>query len=86
MPSAIVGDLDSTRGEVLQYYISRGVTVVHDEDQENSDIEKTLKLITQNVPSEKYLIIAYGTFSGRIDQTIATMNTLMKFNLNWKNK
>jgi len=56
IPDHIVGDLDSSTKEVLEHYKKKGVAVVHDPDQESSDLHKALNLV------KKIEILPNGVF------------------------
>ena len=45
VPDAICGDLDSARGEVLDYYRARGAAIARDGDQDTNDLDKCLSLL-----------------------------------------
>ena len=43
IPSNIVGDLDSIRPEVHEYYRSHGTKIIKDDDQNEIDFDKSLR-------------------------------------------
>jgi len=81
LPDLIKGDLDSLRPDVREYYASKGVPVVEDEDQDSTDLMKCVAAITEKEEKEKqgqYEIIILGGLAGRLDQTIHTLSYLHK--------
>ncbi|KAG6917006.1 hypothetical protein DXG01_004271 [Tephrocybe rancida] len=81
LPDVIKGDLDSIREDVRSYYASLGVPVVHDEDQDSTDLMKCVGAIQEKECRElgaKYDIVLLGGLSGRLDQTIHTLSYLHK--------
>ncbi|XP_030829126.1 thiamin pyrophosphokinase 1-like [Strongylocentrotus purpuratus] len=79
VPDIVSGDFDSVREEVVQYCKERGSDVIHTPDQNSTDFTKCLKIVV-NIVKKKSLavdsIVVFGAFGGRIDQTIANINTL----------
>lgn len=55
IPDHIIGDLDSAKKEVLEYYKHKGVAIVHESDQDSTDLQKALNLL------KKIEIIPDGT-------------------------
>lgn len=47
LPNYIVGDLDSLRKDVLEYYRSRGTDIIKIDDQDTTDLEKSYNLLSQ---------------------------------------
>ncbi|KAL4268579.1 Thiamine pyrophosphokinase [Pleurotus pulmonarius] len=80
LPDLIKGDLDSARPEVLEYYGSKDVPVVHDRDQDSTDLMKCVAALTEleNRENVQYDLIILGGLSGRLDQTIHTLSYLHK--------
>ena len=86
MPHAVVGDFDSIKAEVLQYYKEKGAKVYHDKSQDDSDLEKCLKHLNKKIDEEKlynkgkfYRILITGGFGGRMDHTLNNIHILHKF-------
>ena len=48
MPHIIIGDMDSIRPEVRQYYEERGSKILYNKDQETSDLEKCVYYVFEN--------------------------------------
>lgn len=73
-----MGDLDSIRDDVQQYYESIGIPVEHDPDQNSTDFTKSLKLIrrTQDFGQYNSSTIVFGGLGGRPDQAFAQMHQL----------
>ncbi|KAG6816296.1 hypothetical protein H0H87_007179 [Tephrocybe sp. NHM501043] len=80
LPDIIKGDLDSLRDDVRLFYTSLGVPIVHDEDQDSTDLMKCVGAIEEKEISEstKYDIVILGGLAGRLDQTIHTLSYLHK--------
>jgi thiamine pyrophosphokinase len=79
-PDLIKGDLDSLRQDVQEYYSSKGVPVLHDPDQDSTDLMKCVKALEEKEATEghKYELIILGGLSGRLDQTVHTLAYLHK--------
>ncbi|KAF7796631.1 hypothetical protein EIP86_007813 [Pleurotus ostreatoroseus] len=52
IPDLIKGDLDSLRADVREYYEAKGVTVVHDRDQDSSDLMKCITALSEKEKAE----------------------------------
>ncbi|KAJ7650346.1 thiamine pyrophosphokinase, partial [Roridomyces roridus] len=81
LPDLVKGDLDSIREDVKEFYLSQGVPVVHDPDQDSTDLMKCVDAIREKEVQEQggeYDIILLGGLSGRLDQTIHTLSYLFK--------
>lgn len=76
IPTAIVGDFDSLRADVKDYYQSRGVFVLKDPDQYGTDLEKCIAYLPKRLPDQ--LIVIVGITGGRMDHTAANVNALYK--------
>lgn len=77
VPTCIVGDFDSIRSEVREWYEARGTTVVKRLDNSENDFEKAMQL-TESIRTEHELpVVVIGGFAGRIDQTLGNLNTLI---------
>lgn len=69
-PDAIIGDLDSL--EDRSAWEALGVPVVHDLDQDTTDLEKCLARI------EAPMILAAGFLGARFDHSLAALHALLK--------
>ena len=94
-PSLIVGDLDSLRDDVKNYYLQRQVPLIDlSHDQDSTDLEKCLNYLQANVmgplqasssgqeveqEEDQPLILVLGAFGGRLDHTISNINVLYQF-------
>ena len=45
LPTHIIGDLDSAKLDIIDYYAERGVKVVKDIDEDHNDFEKSMNLL-----------------------------------------
>ncbi|KAG6861035.1 hypothetical protein C0995_004738 [Termitomyces sp. Mi166 len=81
LPDLIKGDLDSIRDDVRSFYQSLGVPVVHDADQDSTDLMKCVSAIEEKESGRldvEYDIVILGGLAGRLDQTIHTLSYLHK--------
>jgi thiamine pyrophosphokinase len=86
LPHALVGDFDSIRDDIMQYYKAKEVGVFHDESQDDSDLEKCLKHLQRKIteeklytPSKYFRVIITGGFGGRMDHTLNNIHIIHKF-------
>nr|XP_054751529.1 thiamin pyrophosphokinase 1-like [Lytechinus pictus] len=79
IPDVISGDFDSVRKEVVELCKEKGSDVIHTPDQNYTDFTKCLNIVV-NIIKQKSLkvdsIMVFGAFGGRLDQTLANINTL----------
>ncbi|EIM90925.1 thiamine pyrophosphokinase Thi80 [Stereum hirsutum FP-91666 SS1] len=81
LPDLIKGDLDSLRDDVKDYYTSKGVPIITDEDQYSTDLMKcisSLEEIEKRSTAPDDVVVLLGGLSGRLDQTIHTLSYLHK--------
>eukprot|EP00128_Syssomonas_multiformis_P002516 Colp12_sorted_trinity150504_noHs@23038 len=86
LPDFIVGDLDSLREDVRQYYASKGVDIVHRPCQNAHDLSKAITHLVEEGAKkgiEWEYIYVIGGLGGRFDQTMATINTLFRHTGSW---
>lgn len=81
IPKCLIGDLDSARPEVLDFYAHRGVEVIKDEDQDHNDLDKALKYIAAvyNEAASSRTVLVVGGFGGRFDQEMSSIQALFKW-------
>ncbi|EGG01497.1 uncharacterized protein MELLADRAFT_92108 [Melampsora larici-populina 98AG31] len=84
-PDFIKGDLDSIEESVKDYYSGLGVKICLDRDQDSTDLGKCLALV-QEIERERegdelVWVLIHGGIGGRLDQTIHTLHTLLKLEL-----
>ncbi|KAG6329796.1 hypothetical protein ID866_9295 [Astraeus odoratus] len=53
IPDLIKGDLDSLRADVRDHYVSKGVTVIQDHDQDSTDLMKCIQFIQEKEAKEE---------------------------------
>lgn len=89
LPHIVIGDLDSISSSVLEHCKINGVRIVHDSNQEKSDISKGLCWTHQNYPDSQVYVI--GVEIGRYDHHLAAYSALFECNSsaililnNWK--
>merc|ERR1712107_152237 len=78
IPDAIVGDLDSVRQNVFDYFINKGTKKVLIEDQNDNDFHKGLTYLL-NLNTASNYIICWGAFGDRFDHEMSGLNILYKF-------
>ncbi|KDN38508.1 Thiamin pyrophosphokinase, partial [Tilletiaria anomala UBC 951] len=79
-PNEIVGDLDSLRPEVRQFFEQRGTQIVQRPSQYATDLQKSIQR-AEDMEEESggWLrgdLLIYGGLSGRFDQTCHTLHVL----------
>lgn len=81
-PDVIVGDLDSARPEVIEFFRARGTQVIKEEDQDTTDMMKATEYVNKCCKGGNLdvdMIIFYGAFGGRFDQELGNINTLYQY-------
>uniref|UniRef100_A0A0N5AD14 Thiamine diphosphokinase n=1 Tax=Syphacia muris TaxID=451379 RepID=A0A0N5AD14_9BILA len=82
LPHMICGDFDSVTAENLQFFNSKGVTVQATQDQDFTDMCKALRIIAEEINTGRIKaesVIVLGGLSGRIDHTLSSFNSLLRF-------
>jgi len=86
IPHALVGDFDSIRSDVFEYYKGKDVQTFHDKCQDDSDLEKCLRHLQNKFQDEIlvnktkfYKILITGALGGRLDHTLNNIHILHKF-------
>lgn len=74
-PDFIIGDFDSARPEVLDYY-KNSVRIIKVSRQNDTDVEKCLKYAIKNKFSEAVLT---GVTGDRLDHTFCNLGIVVKF-------
>jgi len=80
IPNYIVGDLDSSNSTVIDHYKRKAVDVVHEADQETTDLQKALTLIKKletGIPHETITI--FGGLGGCFSHQLANVNNLFHY-------
>eukprot|EP01083_Nonionella_stella_P113425 334374_1 len=81
--SAIVGDFDSIRKDVREFYTSEGVECREEKAQDSTDLDKCLEYLHQNSGNDGQkspsTVVAYGAFGGRFDHEMAAVQSLFTF-------
>ncbi len=75
IPKFIIGDLDSIKAEVLEFYKNQ-TEVIKISSQDDTDIEKTIKFLMDRNYTELVIISATGE---RLDHSIGNLSILLKF-------
>ncbi|GLC37917.1 hypothetical protein PLESTB_001502700 [Pleodorina starrii] len=87
LPDVVLGDLDSLRPDVRQYYVQHGVPFMDmSYDQDTNDLTKAISLIEERFirpdpdPNpDRHQILVLGALGGRLDHTLANLNVLHMF-------
>ncbi|KAI1730669.1 ATPase family associated with various cellular activities (AAA) domain-containing protein [Ditylenchus destructor] len=75
-PQVIAGDFDSILPSVRSYFSDKS-NIVHIEDQNYTDLTKTLRLLRDSPEIECSLVILFGGFHGRFDHVLGALNSLL---------
>ncbi len=86
-PSVIIGDFDSVSPETLTYFGNRGSIIIHEGDQDNTDLDKALKYIqlryivhpVRTRSQYVYILGTVGSHEGRLDQFVAAIRSMYVF-------
>lgn len=86
VPNALIGDFDSVRPDVIEYYRNKGVHILHDHVQNDTDLEKCIRHLEKRLQddsiftSEKaFKIIITGGFGGRVDHMLNNIHVLHRY-------
>ncbi|KAL6080179.1 thiamine pyrophosphokinase, variant 2 [Balamuthia mandrillaris] len=83
VPDFIIGDLDSARDDVLDYYTNtKGTQLLRVAEQETTDLDKCIRTIweLENKRSVHYkYIYIFGGFGGNFTQELSNLNVLYKY-------
>ena len=89
MPDYIVGDFDSIRPEVQEFYKNKGVKIFKRVDVDTTDLEKCLYVSLEKIgefdsgieceQNKKFSIIILGASGGRIDHTFSAYSQVHKY-------
>lgn len=70
---SIIGDLDSLRPEIRDYYESKKVMITHNSCQDTNDFMKGIHLANE---LKMMSLVSIGTLGGRIDQELCNINAI----------
>lgn len=76
IPSHIVGDLDSLRPEVRNWFEAKGTVVLQDSSENSHDFQKSLEVAAHVRAEDELPTVVLGGYGGRMDQTLGNLNTL----------
>lgn len=76
LPKMIIGDLDSIDSKILNHYRKTGVQVQKLSRQNDTDLEKALKLV---VKLNYARVIVFGFSGRRFDHTLSNLSNAIKF-------
>jgi thiamine pyrophosphokinase len=81
IPDYIIGDLDSTSSDILEFFKNKKTKIIKDNNQNKTDMELAISLAESLNPNE---ILILGAIGYRIDHTIANILCLNKIKSNIK--
>lgn len=79
-PDEIIGDLDSLREDVREFFVTLGTKIIHRPSQYSTDLQKSLQRL-EDLEDDFLLearrdVVIHGGLSGRFDQTNHTLHVL----------
>ena len=78
VPDAIVGDLDSVRRDVLEYYERHNVAVFRVKEQDDDDLHKAVTYIRRKYETMTTIVVL-GGLGGNLTQELANFNVFYNF-------
>ncbi|KAL6968498.1 cAMP-dependent protein kinase subunit [Sarracenia purpurea var. burkii] len=82
-PDVIMGDMDSIRREVIDFYTNLGTEIIDEShDQDTTDLHKCVAFIrdcTPNIEKSNLCILVTGALGGRFDHEVGNINVLCRF-------
>lgn len=75
----IIGDLDSLRPDVKQFWSDTGCEIIHDSDQYSTDFTKAVRHLRKLQGSQVQDVVCLGGLGGRVDQGLSTLHHLYIF-------
>lgn len=83
LPDVIVGDLDSVRDEVIEYYkTEHHIPVLQDQDNYATDFHKSLHYLTTTYTIQQchtMIVLVHNGIGGRFDQQMGCIHTLYRY-------
>lgn len=80
IPHVIKGDFDSIRPEVRKYYETAGSQVIHDSNQDTTDLQKALSAVNLSARRDDRirdaLLVIVGGLGGNISQELSNFNCM----------
>jgi len=81
IPNYIKGDFDSVSQSVLDFYEQRGATIIHDSNQDTTDLEKCMELVSEYEVQHSIkfrTVLVVGSLGGSFTHEMANCNVLYK--------
>jgi thiamine pyrophosphokinase len=81
-PDVVIGDLDSIRTSVEEFFRANGVKILRMDNEDLTDLDKALDFLTSLIPSHDQLVAivgSVGSHEGRIDQMFAVIQTMFRY-------
>ena len=76
LPDAVIGDFDSITEDARSFFEGRGVDMLHISRQDDTDLEKALKLLKERGESRVVLLGLTGKF---LDHTLGNFSILLRY-------
>lgn len=76
LPDVVVGDFDSITEDTRSFYAKRGVQMMHISRQDDTDLEKALKLLRERGESR---IVLLGLTGKLLDHTLGNFSILLRY-------
>lgn len=82
LPDLVIGDLDSIRPEVAEFFGHHGVAITQIRDQDSTDLDKALgHVASSDSEGGRFIAIlgSIGAHEGRVDQLFAVINSMYRY-------
>lgn len=82
LPHLLCGDFDSVTQKAFNFFKQSGILVKATPDQDYTDMCKALRIMANEINQKHYnaeRLVVLGGLSGRIDHTLSSFNSLLRF-------